>query len=79
MPFMSKLASTTADPFTVLVEQDDDGYFVATVPELRGCHTQAKPLDVLMRRVAEAIALCLLDTPRRASRTFVAVQQVQVT
>lgn len=49
------------DPFTVLVEQDEEGYFVATVPELRGCHTQAKSLDVLMRRVTEAITLCLAE------------------
>ena len=44
-----------------LVEQDEDGYYVATVPELRGCHTQAKSLDVLTKRVREAIALCLAD------------------
>lgn len=45
--------------FKVVVEKDADGYFVATVPELRGCHTQAKSLDVLMKRVKEAIVLCL--------------------
>jgi predicted RNase H-like HicB family nuclease len=67
-----------SDPFTVIVEQDDEGYYVATVPELRGCHTQAKSLDVLMRRVNEAITLCLADGPRPPRRTFVAVQQVQV-
>ena len=66
------------DPFTVLIEQDEDGFFVATVPELRGCHTQAKSLDVLMRRVTEAITLCLADSPRSPRRTFVAVQQVRV-
>jgi len=70
--------SKRLDPFTVLVEQDEQGYFVATVPELRGCHTQAKSLDVLMRRVTEAINLCLADGPRPPRRTFVAVQQVQV-
>ena len=67
-----------SDPFTVIVEQDEEGYYVANVPELRGCHTQAKSLDVLMRRVAEAITLCLADGPRPPRRTFVAVQQVQV-
>lgn len=41
--------------FNVVIERDEDGYFVASVPELRGCHTQAKSLDVLMRRVKEAI------------------------
>jgi len=45
--------------FNVLIEKDVDGYFVAIVPALRGCHTQAKSLDVLMKRVQEAIELCL--------------------
>ena len=67
-----------SDPFTVIVEQDEEGYFVASVPELRGCHTQAKSLDVLMKRVAEAIKLCLADSPRQPRRTFIAIQQVQV-
>ena len=45
--------------FNVVIEQDEDGYFVASVPALRGCHTQAKSLDVLMKRIKEAISLCL--------------------
>lgn len=45
--------------FNVVIEQDADGYFVASVPALRGCHTQAKSLDVLMKRIKEAIALYL--------------------
>lgn len=73
--------SKRSNPFTVLVEKDEQGYFVATVPELRGCHTQAKSLDVLMKRVQEAIALCLADesrSPHPPRRTFVGVQQVRV-
>lgn len=45
--------------FTVIIEQDDQGYFIAEVPELAGCHTQAKSLDVLLERIKEAIQLCL--------------------
>ena len=45
--------------FSVIVERDKDGYYVASVPELRGCHTQARSLDKLMDRVREAIELCL--------------------
>jgi len=43
----------------VLIEQDEEGYYVATVPALHGCHTQAKNLDTLMKRVREVILLCL--------------------
>ena len=41
--------------FAVIVERDEDGYYVASVPELPGCHTQAKTLDELIKRVREAI------------------------
>ncbi len=64
--------------FNVVIEQDADGYFVATVPTLRGCHTQAKSLDVLMKRVKEAIELCL-DVENPVSNRFVGVQRVAVT
>ena len=45
--------------YNVLIERDSDGYLVASVPELHGCHTQAKSLDKLMERIKEAIELCL--------------------
>ena len=45
--------------FTVVIEQDEDGLFVGSVPELRGCHTQARSLGELMERAREAILLCL--------------------
>ncbi len=45
--------------FNVIIEEDEDGILVASVPELRGCHTQAKTLDELMVRIREAIELCL--------------------
>jgi predicted RNase H-like HicB family nuclease len=45
--------------FTVVIERDEEGYYVASVPALRGCHTQAKTLDTLMKRVREVIELCV--------------------
>lgn len=45
--------------FAVVLERDKDGYFVASVPELPGCRTQAKTLDELMKRVREAIEVYL--------------------
>ena len=48
-----------AKEFSVIIEQDTEGYYVASVPALRGCHSQAKSLDELMVRIREAVELCL--------------------
>lgn len=45
--------------FSVVVEKDEDEYYIASVPELPGCHTQARTLDELTSRVKEAIELYL--------------------
>nr|VFJ90009.1 MAG: HicB_like antitoxin of toxin-antitoxin system [Candidatus Kentron sp. LFY] len=45
--------------FNVVIEKDADGFFVASVPALPGCHTQARSLDVLMGQIREAIELCI--------------------
>ncbi|MCI0691614.1 type II toxin-antitoxin system HicB family antitoxin [candidate division KSB1 bacterium] len=45
--------------FNVIIERDSEGFYVASVPALRGCHTQARSLDDLVQRLREAIELCL--------------------
>ncbi len=65
--------------FTVLIEQDEDGYLVATVPALSGCHTQAKSLDTLMKRVREVILLCLAEEKNHpGAPELIGIQQVTV-
>jgi len=64
--------------FTVLIERDEDGLYVATVPALHGCHTQAKTLDTLMKRVREVIQLCLEDDRSSPSLELVGIQQISV-
>jgi predicted RNase H-like HicB family nuclease len=63
----------------VLIERDEDGYYVASVPDLRGCRTQAKTLDTLMKRVHEAIELCLeVEGSKVEPLELVGIQQVTV-
>jgi predicted RNase H-like HicB family nuclease len=65
--------------FTVVIERDEDGYYVASVPTLRGCHTQAKTLDTLMKRVREAIEVCLDGNgDRSGSLELVGIQQISL-
>jgi predicted RNase H-like HicB family nuclease len=65
--------------FDVVVEKDSEGYFVATVPALPGCHTQAKSLDELMSRIKEAIELCLeVEGSPGEPLDFIGVQRITV-
>jgi predicted RNase H-like HicB family nuclease len=65
--------------FTVVIERDEEGYYVASVPALRGCHTQAKTLDTLMKRVREVIELCLNDGEEvDDSLELVGIQQISL-
>ena len=63
--------------FSVMIEKDEDGYYIASVPALRGCHTQAKSLDVLMKRIREAIELSL-EVEEPVTNEFMGVQRVTV-
>ena len=65
--------------FDVVVERDGEGYYVASVPTLPGCHTQARSLDELMDRIREAIELCLEVRGEAGERLdFVGVQRVRL-
>lgn len=65
--------------FNVVIERDEEGYYVASVPALPGCHTQARSLDELMERIREAIALCLeVEADAAPDLEFVGVQRVSV-
>ena len=68
--------------FPVVIEQDEDGWLVATVPSLRGCHTQARTLAELDERIREAVALCVeAEAARDAVITqnkFVGVHEMEI-
>jgi predicted RNase H-like HicB family nuclease len=65
--------------FDVVIERDSAGYYVASVPALRGCHTQARSLDELMERVREVVELCLeVQGGEVEPMTFVGVQRISV-
>jgi predicted RNase H-like HicB family nuclease len=67
--------------FTVIIEQDEDGIYMASVPELLGCHTQAETLDELNRRIKEAIELYLEVEAEKGEEKhldFIGIQRVKV-
>jgi len=63
--------------FSVLIERDEDGYLVGTVPSLKNCYTQAKSMEELMPRMREVIELCLQEEEPTAM-VFEGIQQIEV-
>lgn len=65
--------------YDVVVERDSSGYFIASVPAIPGCHTQAKSLDQLMERIREAIELCIeVNGDSGEPLDFIGIQRVSI-
>ncbi|MBU2104348.1 MAG: type II toxin-antitoxin system HicB family antitoxin [Nanoarchaeota archaeon] len=65
--------------FTVLIEQDKDGIYIAKVPEIEGCYTQGKDIEEVLRRIKEAIEVCLEgDKEEVTPLKFIGIQKVQI-
>ena len=65
--------------FTVVIEQDEDGIYVANVPELEGCYTQGKTLQEVLERIKEAIEVCLKgDKEEINPMRFIGIQKISI-
>jgi len=68
-----------ARQFDVVIERDEEGMYVASVPQLPGCHTDAASLDELMVEIREAIQLCLEAQGEEPNHLeFVGIQRVTI-
>jgi predicted RNase H-like HicB family nuclease len=68
-----------ARQFDVVIERDEEGVYVASVPQLPGCHTDATSLDELMVEIREAIELCLeAEGHEPSSLEFIGIQRVTI-
>lgn len=62
--------------FYVIIERDEDGYYVGEVPQLRACYSQGRTIDELMANMRDVIALCLAEQPEYSPTEFIGVQRV---
>ena len=65
--------------FTVLIEKDEDGIYVAEVPDLKGCYTQGETLEEVMKNIREVIELCLETQKEEVHpHELIGVQKIEV-
>jgi len=68
----------TTQEFYVVIERDEDGFYVGEVPQLRACYTQGRTLDELMDNIKEVIKLCLEEGDVGVLPEFVGIQKVEI-
>jgi predicted RNase H-like HicB family nuclease len=66
--------------FTIVIEQDEDGIYIAKVPDIPGCYTQGRTVEQVMERIKEAIQVCIEAEEDKdiLPMKFVGVQQLEV-
>ena len=67
-----------AREFYVVIEKDQDGFFVGEVPQLKGCYSQGRSLDELLVNIKEVIEMCLEEQEIDGISEFVGIQKVEV-
>jgi len=73
------MPNVTQREFYVIIERDEDGYYVGEVPQLKACYSQGKTIDELMDNIKEVIALCLeAESNNETISEFVGIQKVVI-
>ena len=64
--------------FYVVIEKDEDGFYVGEVPQLKACYSQGRTLDELMENIKEVIQLCLEEEDLEQVSEFVGIHKVEI-
>ena len=62
----------------MLVERDEDGFFVGEVPQLKACYSQGRTLDELTQNIKEVIVMCLEEEEIEETSEFVGIQKITI-
>ncbi|MBW4574743.1 MAG: type II toxin-antitoxin system HicB family antitoxin [Aphanothece sp. CMT-3BRIN-NPC111] len=68
----------TKREFYVIIERDEDGYYVAEVPQIKACYSQGETIDELLSNIKEVIELCLEEEGDENIPEFVGIQKVVI-
>lgn len=62
----------------ILIEQDEDGYYIVSCPTFKGCRSYGETIDEAMENIKEAIALCMEETDEDEQSTFIGYRELEV-
>jgi predicted RNase H-like HicB family nuclease len=63
----------------IIIETDEDGIFIVSCPQFKGCHTYGKTIDEALVRIREVIEMCMEDSEASEHlNTFVGFREVEI-
>lgn len=64
----------------IILEQDEDGYFIASCPLFKGCHSYGKTIEEAIINIKEAIEMCLeeLEEKKENLNKFVGLMELEI-
>ena len=64
--------------FPIIIEQDEDGFYIVSCPLFKGCHTYGKTVDEALENIREVIEICLEETNIDSLNNFVGYRELEL-
>ena len=62
----------------IIIEMDEDGYYIASCPQFKGCHSYGETVDEALENIREVVEMCLEETEIEYLNTFVGFRELEV-
>jgi predicted RNase H-like HicB family nuclease len=62
----------------IIIEIDEDGYYIVSCPLFKGCHSYGKTIDEALKNIREVIDICLEETKAEELNEFVGLREMEI-
>ena len=62
----------------IIIEMDEEGYYIVSCPQFRGCHSYGETIDEALENIREVIEMCLEETKLEGLNKFVGFRELEV-
>jgi len=62
----------------IIIEMDEDGYYIVSCPVFKGCHTYGETIDEALTNIREVIDMCLEEVPAEEQNKFIGFRELEV-
>ncbi len=62
----------------IIIEMDEDEYYIVSCPLFKGCHSYGETIDEAMENIREVIEMCLDETEVEELNKFVGFRELEL-